>query len=122
MRLMTRILNSLEIVEVFEKKILVKNVLLKLPLLIQTFFIFYGSDHDFFFSCFTFDILIENNLKAILVDIFGGNLETANYTLTYMFLYVGHHPDVKKKIVQEINRVIGPNRSPSWADRPKLVK
>jgi cytochrome P450 family 2 subfamily U polypeptide 1 len=53
---------------------------------------------------------------ASLVDLFTAGAETTATTIRWFVLYLIHHPQVKQKIVEEIDSVIGNDRAPAYAD------
>ncbi|KAJ3533544.1 hypothetical protein NMY22_g7294 [Coprinellus aureogranulatus] len=58
------------------------------------------------------------NVASILY--FAGSETTQGSGLTFI-LAMGLHPDIQKRAQQEIDRVVGPNRLPTFDDRPNLV-
>ncbi|CAL8111339.1 unnamed protein product [Orchesella dallaii] len=62
----------------------------------------------------------ENNLKAIVVDLFEAGNETTSNTLLWLMLYLSHHPGVQQKLIEEILSVVGKERQPSLSDRASL--
>lgn len=48
--------------------------------------------------------------------------ETTSKSLGFGFLYMLLHPEVQRKAQEEIDRVIGRERTPTLNDRPKYVK
>ncbi|KAH9489487.1 Cytochrome P450 2C3 [Bulinus truncatus] len=61
------------------------------------------------------------NLKRALFDLFAGGTETTGTTIYFFILYTLNHPNVQNKIFEEINEIIGADRSPTIQDRPKLT-
>ncbi|XP_067211292.1 methyl farnesoate epoxidase-like [Linepithema humile] len=67
------------------------------------------------------DSFNESQLVAVCVDLFMAGTETTANSLTYAFLYLILFPRVQKKVQEELDRVIGRDRLPTMADKPKLM-
>ncbi|XP_069500522.1 cytochrome P450 2G1-like isoform X2 [Ambystoma mexicanum] len=62
---------------------------------------------------------MTNLVTSILQIIFAG-IETSSTTMTYGFLMLLKYPEIKEKLHQEIDSVIGKERPPSIQDRRKM--
>ncbi|XP_036376776.1 cytochrome P450 2J2-like [Megalops cyprinoides] len=62
----------------------------------------------------------EENLCYCTLDLFVAGSETTSTTLYWALLYMIKYPDVQEKVQAEIDRVIGPSRQPSVADRANM--
>ncbi|XP_036376777.1 cytochrome P450 2J2-like [Megalops cyprinoides] len=62
----------------------------------------------------------EENLSICTLDLFVAGTETTSTTLYWALLYMIKYPDVQEKVQAEIDRVIGPSRQPSVADRTSM--
>ncbi|XP_061019099.1 cytochrome P450 2C21-like isoform X3 [Dama dama] len=61
-----------------------------------------------------------DNLITTLWDVFTAGIETTSITLRYGLLLLLKHPEVTAKVQEEINRVVGRNRSPCMQDRSRM--
>ncbi|XP_039315233.1 probable cytochrome P450 305a1 [Solenopsis invicta] len=61
----------------------------------------------------------DGNLIVTLIDFFIAGISTTTATLDILFMQITNHPDVQRKLHEEIDAVIG-NRTPSLEDRKKM--
>ncbi|KAF6109544.1 hypothetical protein HJG60_010814 [Phyllostomus discolor] len=66
-------------------------------------------------STFTMDHLITT-----ILDVFGAGTETTSSTLKYGVLLLLKHPEVTAKVQEEIDHVVGRDRSPCMQDRSHM--
>ncbi|XP_072045919.1 cytochrome P450 2J5-like [Amphiura filiformis] len=64
--------------------------------------------------------LKEDNVRGAVNNVFGAGVETTSTTLRWAFLYMITHPEIQKRIQDEIDSVIGRNRLPRLSDRNNL--
>ncbi|XP_021482541.1 cytochrome P450 2C50-like [Meriones unguiculatus] len=57
------------------------------------------------------------HLSATVFDLFAAGTETTSTTMRYALLLLMKHPHVTAKVQEEIDRVVGRNRSPCMQDR-----
>jgi cytochrome P450 len=62
---------------------------------------------------------IEEQLKAICVDLFLAGTETTASTVGFTLRYMIKFPEIQQKVREEIYRVVGKERMPSTEDMPK---
>ncbi|XP_041646397.1 uncharacterized protein LOC121511702 [Cheilinus undulatus] len=62
----------------------------------------------------------ETNLAMCSLDLFLAGTETTSTTLLWALVFLINNPEIQEKVQAEIDSVIGQNRLPSMADRPKL--
>ncbi|XP_070161816.1 probable cytochrome P450 305a1 [Polyergus mexicanus] len=65
-------------------------------------------------------VFSDDNLIATLLDFFIAGAKTTTATLDFLFLQIANHQDVQRKLHEEIDAVIGPNRLPTLEDRVKM--
>ncbi|DAA14856.1 TPA: cytochrome P450, family 2, subfamily C, polypeptide 19-like isoform 1 [Bos taurus] len=61
-----------------------------------------------------------DNLITTVWDVFTAGIETTSISLKYGLLLLLKHPEVTAKVQEEINRVVGRNRSPCMQDRSRM--
>ncbi|XP_041976933.1 cytochrome P450 18a1 [Aricia agestis] len=69
--------------------------------------LFEGRDHDL-------------QIKQILGDLFSAGMETIKSSLMWMLVFMLRNPDIKKRVQEELDAVIGHDRLPSLEDMPNL--
>ncbi|KAL6486136.1 hypothetical protein MHYP_G00055280 [Metynnis hypsauchen] len=63
------------------------------------------------------------NIETLVVatlDMLEAGTETAAATIRWGLLFMMKHPEIQKKVQEEIDRVIGQSRQPSMADKPNM--
>ena len=64
--------------------------------------------------------LTEDQLLITIWDVIFAFGDTTAQTNELFFYYMVNHPDVQKKVHEELDRVVGPNRLPTLEDKPNL--
>ncbi|XP_047100351.1 probable cytochrome P450 304a1 [Schistocerca piceifrons] len=59
-------------------------------------------------------------LSLILLDFFFPAASALSATLTWTLIYMVHHPEVRKRVQEELDAVVGRGRLPTLDDRPNL--
>lgn len=59
------------------------------------------------------ELALINNMRILML----AGTETTSSTLLWGILYMITHPEIQKKVQDELDRVIGPDRTPSWNDK-----
>ncbi|XP_072943520.1 cytochrome P450 18a1 [Epargyreus clarus] len=62
----------------------------------------------------------ELQLKQILGDLFSAGMETIKSSLLWMIVFMLRNPDVKRKVQEELDAVVGRERLPTIEDMPSL--
>ncbi|GBP90240.1 Cytochrome P450 18a1 [Eumeta japonica] len=62
----------------------------------------------------------ELQLKQILGDLFSAGMETIKSSLLWMMVFMLRNPDVKQRVQEELDSVIGRDRLPTIEDMPNL--
>ncbi|XP_072752926.1 probable cytochrome P450 305a1 [Anoplolepis gracilipes] len=76
--------------------------------------------HEMFTRKDNTSVFSDENLIVTLLDLFIAGIRTTTATLDVLFLQVANHQDVQRKLHEEIDAVIGPNRLPNLEDRVKM--
>ncbi|XP_022095211.1 cytochrome P450 2U1-like [Acanthaster planci] len=63
---------------------------------------------------------VETDVERLLHDLFGAGTDTSANMIMWMIVVMMKYPDVQKKMQEELDRVVGCGRQPSWSDRPNL--
>ncbi|KAG1657270.1 Cytochrome P450 2C2 [Nymphon striatum] len=62
----------------------------------------------------------EEQLKYLIIDIFGAGTETSSTTIRWALLYMVRHPEIQEKVRKEIDEVVGTERYPQMEDKSNL--
>ena len=62
----------------------------------------------------------REQLLVSLLDLFGAGSETTSKTLSWAVVYMLRYPEVQEKVQEELDRVVGRDRSPTMEDMPHL--
>ncbi|XP_042553814.1 cytochrome P450 2D17-like isoform X1 [Dipodomys spectabilis] len=62
----------------------------------------------------------EDNLRMVVVDLFTAGMVTTSTTLSWALLLMILHPDVQRRVQQEIDEVIGQARRPEMGDQARM--
>ncbi|XP_049984211.1 cytochrome P450 2D3-like isoform X1 [Alexandromys fortis] len=62
----------------------------------------------------------DANLRLVVFDLFGAGMVTTTITLSWALLLMILHPDVQRRVQQEIDEVIGQARCPEMADQARM--
>uniref|UniRef100_A0A8D0HTI7 Cytochrome P450 family 2 subfamily AH member 13 n=1 Tax=Sphenodon punctatus TaxID=8508 RepID=A0A8D0HTI7_SPHPU len=78
-----------------------------------------------FIDCFLIKLqqvppIYLRTMSKTTVNLFFAGTETVSSTLRYGLRILLRHPEVEEKLHEEIDRVIGPNRSPCMEDRSRM--
>ncbi|KAK3620601.1 hypothetical protein LTR56_023314 [Elasticomyces elasticus] len=65
--------------------------------------------------------LQKKEISSLAGNLFGAGSDTSSSTLITFTLACCAFPEVLPKVWEELDRVVGPHRSPSWEDESKLV-
>ncbi|XP_035459074.1 probable cytochrome P450 303a1 [Spodoptera frugiperda] len=66
------------------------------------------------------DTYSEGQLVAMCMDMFMAGTETTSKSMSFCFSYLVREQEVQKKAQEEIDRVVGKDRTPSLDDRPNM--
>ncbi|KAL8584181.1 hypothetical protein ACOMHN_034867 [Nucella lapillus] len=64
------------------------------------------------------DWMTNDHLEGLLMDVLRGGVTPPTFTITTLLFHLLHHPDVTRKIQDELDRVVGRERKPVLSDRP----
>lgn len=64
--------------------------------------------------------LKAENVRGAVNNVFGAGVETTSTTLRWAFLYMIAHPDLQRRVQDELDAVIGRDRLPRLSDRLNL--
>jgi hypothetical protein len=64
-------------------------------------------------------LFVEDGLIITCFDLFGAGAESVSNTLSFSLLYSVLHPDVQKKVQDELDDVVGRDRRANLDDRPR---
>ena len=73
-----------------------------------------GPENPFYGTLGKFTIL------NAMIDLFFAGMETTSSSLVNLYLQILHHPEVQVRVHEEIDRVVGQNRNPSFRDLENL--
>ncbi|XP_006890124.1 PREDICTED: cytochrome P450 2D17-like isoform X2 [Elephantulus edwardii] len=62
----------------------------------------------------------NENLRMVVADLFSAGMVTTSTTLTWGLLLLLLHPDVQRRVQEEIDEVIGQGRPPEMADQARM--
>ncbi|KAL5498334.1 hypothetical protein ACEPAH_2476 [Sanghuangporus vaninii] len=62
----------------------------------------------------------EQDIRCIGAVIYSAGVETSEATIATFFLMMARHPEIVRRAQEEIDRVVGSDRLPTYEDRPKL--
>ncbi|KAM6215847.1 cytochrome P450 2D6-like isoform 2-T2 [Rhynchocyon petersi] len=62
----------------------------------------------------------DQNLRLVVADLFSAGMVTTSTTLTWALLLMLLHPDVQRRVQEEIDEVIGQGRPPEMADQAHM--
>ncbi|KAL1022539.1 hypothetical protein UPYG_G00029040 [Umbra pygmaea] len=60
------------------------------------------------------------NLQICTMDLIEAGMETTGTTLRWALVYMMNYPEIREKVQEEIDRVIGQSRQPNMSDRPNM--
>ncbi|KAI3750208.1 hypothetical protein L2E82_20837 [Cichorium intybus] len=64
--------------------------------------------------------MTRDNIKAFILDIFGAGTDTSAITTEWALAELVNHPNIMKKVVEEIDQVVGKDRLLQESDIPNL--
>lgn len=65
--------------------------------------------------------LTIEELQVVCLDLLEAGMETVSNTAVFMLLYISRDEFIQKKIHEEIDEIVGTNRSPSLSDKTRML-
>ena len=66
------------------------------------------------------ELVTEKSLTATVIQMFTAGTDSTSLNLRWGLLYMIAHPEVQRKVQQELDRVVGRNRFPRLSDKSEL--
>lgn len=64
--------------------------------------------------------LTETDIEVIMWDVMAGGIDTTSTTLEWLLYIMVNYPDTQRKVQEELDRVVGPDRLPTYEDQSEL--
>jgi cytochrome P450 len=64
--------------------------------------------------------LSEQDVEVIMWDVLAGGIDTTATTMEWLMYIMCNYPETQRKCQEELDRVVGKDRLPTFEDRPKL--
>jgi len=64
--------------------------------------------------------LTDTDIEVIMWDVMAGGIDTTATTMEWLFYILCNYPETQKKIHEELDRVVGPDRLPRYDEYEKL--
>jgi len=64
--------------------------------------------------------LNDVDVEVVVWDVLAGGIDTTATTLEWLFYILCNYRETAKKVQEELDRVVGPDRLPTWKDRANL--
>eukprot|EP01062_Namystynia_karyoxenos_P020093 TRINITY_DN175_c0_g1_i2.p1 TRINITY_DN175_c0_g1~~TRINITY_DN175_c0_g1_i2.p1 ORF type:complete len:541 (+),score=187.84 TRINITY_DN175_c0_g1_i2:83-1705(+) len=64
--------------------------------------------------------LTDTDIEVIMWDVMAGGIDTTSTTLEWLIYILCNYPETQRKIQEELEREVGPDRLPSYDDRESL--
>lgn len=64
--------------------------------------------------------LDEVDVEVIVWDVLAGGIDTTATTLEWLIYIMVNYPDTQRKVQEELDSVVGPNRLPTYSDRKQM--
>jgi len=64
--------------------------------------------------------LTDVDVEVIMWDVMAGGIDTTATTLEWLLYIMAEYPETQKKVQEELERVVGPNRLPTYEEKDKL--